>query len=48
MSEVGEKITFLKLARTARVSNWLVYAEELREHIEEAIEKQGRPFARPN
>ncbi|WP_433381428.1 DUF6262 family protein [Streptosporangium sp. CA-115845] len=43
MSEAGEKITFLKLARTARVSNWLVYAEGLREHIEEAIEKQGRP-----
>ncbi|WP_406315300.1 DUF6262 family protein [Streptosporangium sp. NBC_01639] len=43
MFEAEEKITFLKLARTARVSHWLVYAEGLREHIKEAIEKQGRP-----
>lgn len=42
MVAAGEKITFLGLARTARVSNWLVYAEGLRERIEEAIEKQGR------
>jgi hypothetical protein len=42
MAAAGEKITFLGLARTARVSNWLVYAEGLRERIEEAIEKQGR------
>ncbi|MGW7367953.1 hypothetical protein ACWGI8_32165 [Streptomyces sp. NPDC054841] len=34
-------ITFLRLARTPRVSNWLVYAEGLREHIEEAIKKQS-------
>jgi hypothetical protein len=37
----GEEITFLRLARTARVSNWLVYAEGLREHIEEAIKKES-------
>ncbi|WP_405559892.1 TniQ family protein [Streptomyces sp. NBC_01180] len=42
MAAAGEKITFLGLARTARVSNWLVYAEGLRERIEEAIDKQGR------
>jgi hypothetical protein len=42
MATTGEKITFLRLARTARVSNWLVYADGLREHIEEAIEKQAR------
>ncbi|KUL21383.1 DUF6262 family protein [Streptomyces regalis] len=42
MAAAGEKITFLGLARTARVSNWLVYADGLRERIEEAIEKQGR------
>ncbi|WP_240439425.1 TniQ family protein [Streptomyces europaeiscabiei] len=42
MVAAGVKITFLGLARTARVSNWLVYAEGLRERIEEAIEKQGR------
>ncbi|MET9358166.1 DUF6262 family protein [Streptomyces sp. NPDC006617] len=41
MAAAGEKITFLGLARTARVSNWLVSAEGLRERIEEAIEKQG-------
>ncbi|WP_267952920.1 DUF6262 family protein [Streptomyces noursei] len=41
MTVKGEKITFLRLARTARVSNWLVYAEGLREHIEEAIKKQS-------
>ncbi|MGW6605645.1 DUF6262 family protein [Streptomyces sp. NPDC055036] len=41
MAAMGEKITFLGLARTARVSNWLVYAEGLREHIEEAIKKQS-------
>jgi hypothetical protein len=41
MAATGEKITFLALARTARVSNWLVYAEGLREHIEDAIKKQG-------
>lgn len=41
MAATGEKFTFLRLARTARVSNWLVYAEGLREHIEEAIKKQS-------
>jgi hypothetical protein len=40
MAAAGEKITFLSLARTARVSKWLVYAEGLREQIELAIEKQ--------
>ncbi|MGW8726339.1 DUF6262 family protein [Streptomyces sp. NPDC055808] len=41
MAATGEKITPLALARTARVSNWLVYTEGLREHIEDAIKKQG-------
>ena len=41
MAATGEKITFSRLARTARVSTWLVYAEGMREHIDEAIKKQG-------
>ncbi|MFE5189921.1 DUF6262 family protein [Streptomyces sp. NPDC056628] len=46
MAATGERITFLGLARTARVSNWLVYAEGLREHIEDAIKKQSRAARR--
>lgn len=36
----GEHITFTTVARTAKVSTWLVYAEGVREHIEAAIRQQ--------
>lgn len=35
-----EPITFLGVAKTARVSNWLVYAAGVREHIEAARKNQ--------
>ena len=36
----GDPVTFTSVARTARVSTWLVYAEGVREHIETAIQQQ--------
>lgn len=36
----GEPITFLGVARAAGVSNWLVYAKGVREHIEAARTSQ--------
>ncbi|MGW0885567.1 DUF6262 family protein [Streptomyces sp. NPDC002671] len=36
----GERITFATVARAARVSTWLVYAEGVREHVEAAIRRQ--------
>ncbi|MDX2760417.1 DUF6262 family protein [Streptomyces europaeiscabiei] len=36
----GEHITFTTVARTAKVSTWLVYAEGVREYIEAAIRQQ--------
>jgi hypothetical protein len=36
MKATGEPITFLGVARAAGVSNWLVYAAGMREHIEAA------------
>ncbi|MFD5752651.1 DUF6262 family protein [Streptomyces sp. NPDC127033] len=36
----GEPITFTTIARTAKVSTWLVYAEGVREHVEAAIRQQ--------
>ncbi|MGH3566659.1 MAG: DUF6262 family protein [Pseudonocardia sp.] len=36
MKASGEPITFLGVARAAGVSNWLVYADGVREHIETA------------
>ena len=39
----GDPVTFTSVvlvARTARVSTWLVYAEGVREHIESAIQQQ--------
>lgn len=36
MKADGDPITFLAVARRAGVSNWLVYAEGVREHIEAA------------
>ncbi|MGW6394146.1 DUF6262 family protein [Streptomyces sp. NPDC055103] len=44
MAARGETVTFAGVAKTARVSNWLVYAEGVREHIEAARKKQeGQP-----
>jgi outer membrane murein-binding lipoprotein Lpp len=42
MKASGETITFLGVARAAEVSNWLVYAEGVREHIEAAMKGQGK------
>jgi len=46
MKATGELITFLGVARAARVSNWLVYAEGVREHIEAARKGQATRMAR--
>ncbi|GGP56298.1 DUF6262 family protein [Streptomyces sindenensis] len=44
MAARGETVTFAGVAKTAGVSNWLVYAEGVREHIEAARKKQeGQP-----
>lgn len=40
MKAAGQPITFLGVARAAGVSNWLVYAEGMREHIEAARKSQ--------
>jgi len=40
MKAKGQPITFLGVARAAGVSNWLVYAEGVREHIEAARKGQ--------
>ncbi|MFK4799337.1 DUF6262 family protein [Streptomyces sp. MPA0124] len=42
MAERGETISFTAVARTAGVSNWLVYAEGVREHIEAAMKGQAK------
>ena len=42
MKASGEPITFAEVARTAGVSNWLVYAKGVREHIEAAMKAQTR------
>ena len=41
MKARNEPITFLGVARAARVSNWLVYAEGVREHVEAARKGQA-------
>jgi chromosome segregation ATPase len=46
MKAKDEPITFLGVARAARVSNWLVYAEGVREHIEAARKGQAGRKAR--
>ncbi len=44
MTTRNEPITFLGVARAANVSNWLVYAPGVREHIEQArAQQQARP-----
>jgi len=37
----GDPVTFTAVARTARVSTWLVYADGMREHIQAAIRQQA-------
>ena len=37
----GDPVTFTTVARTARVSTWLVYADGVREHIQAAIRQQA-------
>lgn len=46
MKTRDEPITFLGVARAARVSNWLVYARGVREHIEAARKGQAGRKAR--
>lgn len=46
MKANDEPITFLGVARAARVSNWLVYAEGVREHVEAARKGQAARTAR--
>jgi chromosome segregation ATPase len=46
MKASDEPITFLGVARAARVSNWLVYAEGVREHVEAARKSQAGRTAR--
>jgi chromosome segregation ATPase len=44
MAVRGDTVTFAAVAKEAGVSNWLVYAEGVREHIEAARKKQeGQP-----
>ncbi|MEV0173167.1 DUF6262 family protein [Streptomyces sp. NPDC050803] len=38
----GDPVTFAAVARTAGVSNWLVYADGVREHIDKARAQQAR------
>lgn len=46
MKARDEPITFLGVARAAQVSNWLVYAEGVREHVEAARKGQAGRQAR--
>jgi chromosome segregation ATPase len=46
MKARDEPITFLGVARAARVSNWLVYTEGVREHVEAARKGQATRTAR--
>lgn len=46
MKADGDPITFLAVAKRADVSNWLVYAEGVREHIEAARADQAVTMTR--
>lgn len=46
MKDSGTAITFLGVARAAGVSNWLVYADGVREHIEAAMKGQDKAARR--
>lgn len=41
LEAAGEAVTFPAVARTARVSSWLVYAHGVREHVEAARRRQA-------
>jgi hypothetical protein len=40
MLDDGEPISFAAVARAAKVSTWLVYADGVREHVQAAIQRQ--------
>ncbi|WP_326769027.1 DUF6262 family protein [Streptomyces sp. NBC_01591] len=42
MLDDGEPISIAAVARAAKVSTWLVYAEGVREHVQAAIQRQGQ------
>ncbi|MCA1221806.1 DUF6262 family protein [Streptomyces sp. 8L] len=46
MKDSGTAVTFLGVARAAGVSNWLVYADGVREHIEAAMKGQAKSARR--
>jgi len=41
LEAAGEPVTFPAVARTARVSSWLVYAHGVREHVQAARQRQA-------
>ncbi|MDP9999036.1 DUF6262 family protein [Pseudarthrobacter sulfonivorans] len=45
MLEDGDPITFVKVARRANVSTWVVYSPGTREQVQRAITKQRHPDA---
>lgn len=45
MLHAGDPVSFAAVARAARVSTWLVYAEGVREHIEQAMTRQASQSA---
>jgi hypothetical protein len=47
LEAAGTTITAAAVARTARVSTWLVYTDGLREHLEAARRRQATPAAVP-
>ncbi|SEQ80864.1 DUF6262 family protein [Arthrobacter sp. OV608] len=44
----GDPITYIKVARRAKVSTWLVYSPGTREQIKKVINKQQQPKQTPN
>jgi len=47
LEAAGTTVTAAAVARTARVSTWLVYTDGLREHLEAARRRQAAPAAVP-
>jgi hypothetical protein len=47
LEAAGTTVTAAAVARTARVSTWLVYTDGLREHLEAARRRQATPAAVP-
>lgn len=45
LEAAGTPVTATAVARAARVSTWLVYADGLREHLDAARRRQARPSA---